>query len=423
MQNYDVQLSAGAPGQELRGTTTITAVATQNLDSLHLDLFPTATRVRVNGSDAELQQRGSDLTVTVPRADPSAAAIPADASFTVAVEYAGFPDRVQLDGPPAYYRAGDEFVIAGEPEAATLWYPANDHPRDAATMQFTIGVPKGVEAICAGRLLTEGADPSDSSRDEWVWQVDAPTVTYATFLAIGQYRLERGVADGRPYVNAVSERLSTDEQRRALRWLGRTPASVQRLEEYLGPYPFSGTGGLVSAVDFYWGGLEAAMRPVYNQNVVGADVFLNHELGHMWLGDTVTLQDWNDIFDNESLTTYAEWLVDADPAEQFRDGYRDNATNAEFWAPALSDPGLGHLFDRVYDRGPLVVHALRNRMGDAAFFALLRTWAQQHGAHSLEQFRTMADDATAEDLTGFFSEWLDQTDRPEATADNGVVAR
>ena len=165
------------------------------------------------------------------------------------------------------------------------------------------------------------------------------------------------------------------------------------------------------------------MRPVYNRNVVGADVFLNHELGHMWLGDTVTLQDWNDIFDNESLTTYAEWLVDADPAEQFRDGYRDNATNAEFWAPALSDPGLSHLFDRVYDRGPLVVHALRNRMGDAAFFALLRTWAQQHGAHSLEQFRTMADDATADDLTGFFSEWLDQTDRPEATAGNGVVAR
>ncbi len=62
MQNYDVQLSAGAPGQELRGTTTITAVATQNLDSLHLDLLLTATRVRVNGSDAALEQNGARIS-------------------------------------------------------------------------------------------------------------------------------------------------------------------------------------------------------------------------------------------------------------------------------------------------------------------------------------------------------------------------
>ena len=36
------------------------------------------------------------------------------------------------------------------------------------------------------------------------------------------------------------------------------------------------------------------MRPVYNKHVVGANMVLNHELGHMWLGDTVTLQDWNE---------------------------------------------------------------------------------------------------------------------------------
>ncbi len=425
VQHYDVQLSAAGPGEEVRGTATINAVATQDLDSLHLDLFLTATSVTVNGSAATAQQNGPDLMVVPTRADPARVAIPSGSAFTVVVAYAGLPDRVQLGGPPAYYRAPGEFVIAGEPEGATLWYPANDHPRDAATMQFTVSVPKGTEAICAGRLITQGVDPTDPSRQRWVWQVDTPTPTYATFLAVGQYRLDQGVADGRPFVNVVSAGLAPSDQDRALRWLRRSPAAVAKLERFLGPYPLSGTGGFVSAAEFYWGGLETAMRPVYNKRFVGSETLLNHELAHMWLGDTVTLQDWNDIFDNESLTTYTEWLTTTgtDPAQNFQRGYNDMAGDDRFWRPALSDPGLEQLFERVYDRGPLAVHALRTRMGDQAFFALLKSWAQQQGPRSLEQFRQMADDATPEDLAGFFSEWLDQLDRPDATADNGVVPR
>ena len=125
-----------------------------------------------------------------------------------------------------------------------------------------------------------------------------------------------------------------------------------------------------------------------------------------------------------SLTTYAEWLVSSrsSPAQRFQRTYAATADSAEFWAPALSDPGVDGLFERVYDRGPLVVHALRNRLGDDAFFALFRSWAQQRGPRSLEEFRRAADDATTSDLTTFFAEWLDQTDRPAATVENGVPA-
>ena len=422
VQHYDVAVTASRPGEQLTGRTTLTAVAQQDLDSFHLDLFPTATAVTVDGAPATLAQQGDDLEVTASRTDPGRPAIASGATFTVTVDYAGNPSSVRTPGFKAYYAAEDEFLIAGEPAAASLWYPANDHPRDAATMRFTITVPSGVEAISAGRLVEQGDSPDQADADRWVWEVDSPTVTYATFLGVGQFEVEQGTADGRPYTYSVSTRLDVAHQSRAWRWLRKTPAAVKKLEAFLGPYPFSGVGGFVPSVELEWGGLETAMNPVYLSAVTGDEALLNHELAHMWFGDTVTLTEWNDIFNNESLTTYAEWLTtgDGDAAARFKRIYEGQADHAAFWGPALSDPGFRGLFVRVYDRGPLVVHALRTRLGDERFFALFRAWAQQRGAYSLEDFRRAADDATPDDLTTFFAEWLDQTDRPEATEANGV---
>lgn len=422
VQHYDVRVSATLPGEPLRGTTTVTAVATQDLDVFHLDLFLTAASVTVDGAPATFTQDRDDLAITAAAPVPGRPAIASGATFTVTVTYAGDPDDVRLAGTPAYYRDGKEFVIAGEPSSASLWYAANDHPRDAATMQFTVTVPRGTEAIAAGRLTERGPDPGQPDADRWVWQVDAPTVTYATFLAVGDFRVEQGTADGRPFVYAVSTRLSERDQTRALRWLRTTPAAIKKLETFLGPYPFSGAGGFVPSAMLRWGGLETAMIPVYHRNLIGDEAVLNHETAHMWLGDTITLTEWNDLFNNESLTSYAEWLTTSggSPAGNFERLYRGRANDDRFWRPALSDPGLDQLFIRVYDRGPTAVHALRTRMGEETFFTFLRDWAQQRGPRSLEDFRRSADEATPEDLTAFFAEWLDQTDRPEPTAENGV---
>lgn len=422
VEHYDVRVSALTMDNELTGTTTVTAIALQDLDEFHLDLYLKARSVTVNGAPAGFNQDRDDLAITAARQRPEAPAIDAGTKFTVTVTYDGDPSR---DGGESFYRAGKEMVIAGEPVSSSLWYPSNDHPRDAATMDFAITVPRGREAIAAGRLVERGPDPDRTEADRWLWRVDAPTVTYATFLAVGDYRIEQGTADGRPFVYAVSTRLGAAEQTRALRWLRQTPSAVQELASYLGPYPFSGIGGFVPGMPLEWGGLETAMNPVYDPRWAGDESLLNHELAHMWLGDMVTLTEWKDIFNNEAMASYLEWLTTSDsaPAKRFARNYTGRANSAAFWRPALSDPGLDGLFIRVYDRGPTIVHALRTRMGDASFFSFLRAWAQHPGARSLEDFRRAADNATPEDLTGFFAEWLDQTDRPEPTKANGVPGR
>ena len=44
----------------------------------------------------------------------------------------------------------DGALIAGQPEGAATWFPANDHPLDKAAFTFKVSVPKGLEVIANG---------------------------------------------------------------------------------------------------------------------------------------------------------------------------------------------------------------------------------------------------------------------------------
>jgi aminopeptidase N len=75
----------------------------------------------------------------------------------------------------------------------------------------------------------------------------------------------------------------------------------------------------------------------------------------------------------------------------------------------LADPGAARMFDeRVYKRGALVLHALRGRIGDERFFALLRDWAarHQHGTVTTARFVELAGQHAGTDLSAFFTAWL-----------------
>ena len=52
----------------------------------------------------------------------------------------------------------------------------------------------------------------------------------------------------------------------------------------------------------------------------------------------------------------------------------------------------------MYLRGPMALQALRNVIGDDAFFELARDWAQAPGSRSLEEWMVMAQSETTVDL-------------------------
>ena len=68
----------------------------------------------------------------------------------------------------------------------------------------------------------------------------------------------------------------------------------------------------------------------------------------------------------------------------------------------------------VYERGGLLLHALRRTVGDDAFFTIVRQWVQTHsgGSASTEEFIALSSAVAGRPLDPFFAGWLDDADLP-----------
>jgi len=62
----------------------------------------------------------------------------------------------------------------------------------------------------------------------------------------------------------------------------------------------------------------------------------------------------------------------------------------------------------------MTLEALREKIGDFAFFRIMRSWAQQNrfGSVSTGQFVALAEQVSGGDLGHFFDVWLYQPDKP-----------
>ncbi len=419
---YQIVINWDPATQSITGTTTISARATQQLDSFYFDLALQTDTVTVNGVAAEAIARGfSDVYVKPTQP------ITAGSPFRVEIGYSGKPGEVrQGDVQPSLFTNG-EWTVAGEPESAAWWYPSNDHPSDPALMDVSIRVPAGMEAISVGQL--ESADAGkETDFNTWHWIARQPMATYVNFISIGQYELKQGIERGLPYVYAVSEQLSAEDRKKVFAALVSSGERVRTLETMFGPYPFSELGGIVPAHQLLFGGLETQTRPIYDaKSILNAGFesgLLDHELAHMWFGDNVTVRQWNDIFISEGYASWAQWGArerrgGRSANDSLNRAYQRFADNDNFWKITMIDPSRAHLFDAVYVRGPMALQALRNVIGDEAFFKLAKDWGQRPGSRTLEDWMAAAQSYTTVDLGPFFRAWIYSPTAPARTAANG----
>ena len=416
---YDIHDSYAFVRQRLAGWTRLTVRATQDLSRFDLDFLLPVRSVTVNGRPAARTRPNRHELRIVP-----ARPIARGDTFTVVVRYAGHPGRIAWGGERNWLADGAEVVAMNEPHMAPWWFPANDHPRDKARVNIHITVPRGRTVIANGLLVGRRVG---ARRTTVHWRAAEPMAPYLAFFAAGRYTVARGSYRGLPWHVAVSDRIPWTQRRRSMRLMKRTPQVVEWLEGQLGPYPFNVTGGVTSSLDPGFA-LENQTRPTYPVLGGNALTTMVHELAHQWLGDSVAVANWRDIWLNEGAATFMEarWAEThgGESAEQWLQYWYDALrTDADFWSLHLADPGRDHLFDwAVYQRGGMALEALRRRVGDDVFWPLLRTWlADQRGGNgSTEEFVALAQQVSGEDLTGFFRAWLHDRVAPAPTAANGL---
>ncbi|MGK3943114.1 M1 family metallopeptidase [Streptomyces caeruleatus] len=411
--HYDLDLAYDPDAGKLSGTATLTARATQDLTAFDLDLDGLdVEKVTVGAHPARWNRAGQELTVR-PHDDLDEGRV-----FRVTVVYSGTPKTItDPDGSQEGWLPTEDGAVAlGEPTGSMAWFPGNHHPSDKASYDLTVTVPESLQAVSNGELT---ASRTGGGRTTSHWHTAEPMASYLATLAIGHYDIHRTTtADGLPIYTAVDP-AEADASRKVL---ARIPAVMAWSEDTFGPYPFSSTGAVVDREGDAEYALETQNRPFFP----GAPdtETLVHELAHQWYGDSVTPRTWRDMWLNEGFATYAEWLWAEDHGgdsaqKTFDDLYAHGEDDYEdLWDfPPGKPSGAAHLSDSpVYQRGAMVLHKIRQQLGDTAFRALLRDWptTHRHGTADTEDFTSYVEDlAPDEDFGAIWEEWLYGEGKPD----------
>jgi len=422
--NYSLRLDFEPRNNALDARAVISAQATQDLSRFDLDLRGLHVgKVTVDGTAADFTRDGQELVIT------PAAGIRKGRGFEVAVAYDGHPNPVidpdkSKDG---WIPTDDGAFVVNEPQGSPSWYPANDTPKDKATYDFAITVPKGRTAIANGLLL---GTTDNGATTTWRWRASDPTAPYLATATSGIFETRFGtLPSGLPEYSAVdpqTRQFGSKDPNPQLAWqrLAFTGPAVALFTELYGAYPFESVGGVVDWAPNVFYSLESQTRPMYW--VIPSELTVVHEVAHMWFGDSLTPELWPDIWLNEGFATWSEWIWSErnggkSAAQSFDELYatpEDSAAGQDLWFPAPAAlPGPAEMFHTpVYDRGAMTLQALREKVGDDAFFAILRTWyaENRNGNVTTADFIALVERVSGQQLDRFFDVWLYEEGKPDS---------
>ncbi len=402
--HYDIKLDVDPAVNTISALTAITAEATEDLAAFNLDLSGLEVlSVTVDGTDAEFSRSGHELTVK------PASPLAAGTAFSVEIAYSGSPQPIDDPSVEFFVLGWQEqsgvIYTASEPSGSMTWFPSNNHPTDKATYEIQITVPEGITAASNGLLIDE---TTTDGRTTFTWRMDDPMATYLAAVYIGDFdRIDHGplYPDG-PVIRDYVHSTAAPEIAAAL---AVTPDVIAFLEDLLGPYPFDAYGTIV--VPFPLGfALEHQTLSLHGPASIGPGI-IAHEVAHQWLGNSVTPDDWSEIWMNEGFATYLHLMYEA---EHFVADIQDVIVQiyAQMVAFETGPPKgieLEDLFGQtVYFRGAVTLHALRRHTGDETFFKILRTHYNRSagGTTNTEEFLELVDELAGPGAVDLVESWL-----------------
>jgi aminopeptidase N len=443
-EKVDLTLRVDPASRSIAGDAALTFRANAPLTRIAVELdrnlpvsFASADGVEL--APSAISNEEGRLYLTLP------AQLAAGASTTVRIRYGGVPHvakRAPWDGGFVWSKTEDGqpwIATAVEGEGCDLILPCIDHPQGKPKlidMHVTVPAP----LVAAGNGIALGMDEKDGWRT-YHWRAKNPS-TYGISLNIGPYDMLSGDFDSR-YGNRVPLRMwyLKGQDKKAEGLFAEFAPMLEFFESYIGPYPFGDEKmGVVETPHL---GMEHqtinAYGNGYAKSPFGYDWLLHHELSHEWFGNQMTNADWDDMWLHEGFGSYMQPLYlqhtrgeAAYHAELFNQ--RKQIANK---APIVSGkpmriedvykderggPGLD-----IYVKGSLVLHTLRNLIGDDAFFRATRRLVYgtetprpgnfQPRYASSKEFIAIVKEVSGRDLSWFFDAYLYQAALPELVAE------
>jgi aminopeptidase N len=410
--HYTLDLTWDAKTETLSDTETLLFRATTSADHVQLDFASqlTVSHVWLDGKAVSFEHPGKNLMVEQP--------VAANSRHVLQLTYAGIPEPVvaPTDRPDfstsGWTVAPDRTVwTMQEPYGAYSWYAVNDQPSDKAFYDVTIHAPQGQVGVFNGELLSR---TTSGGQTVTRWHLPEPASSYLITIAIGRFTETKATG---PHGLPISYWTPTDRPRTARR-LRYAPKAVRYLEGKLGRYPFPTLGILVVPSD---SAMETQSMLTLGDTKydLNRDVIV-HEIAHQWYGDTVTPDDWSDLWMNEGMAMYlaeATWTGDHGKRSrtQILRGWAKlaPAVRAEYGPPAHYNPG-SFAEENAYSIPALMWDTLRQRLGDRTFWSLATRWLHTHRFTSQDRDSLAAwwSRESGQDLTPVFHRWLLAREEP-----------
>jgi aminopeptidase N len=311
----------------------------------------------------------------------------------------------------------------GEPITNRYWFPCLDQPNQRQTTELLATVADGFEVLSNGKLLERRANADKTVTFHWLQ--DKPHVAYLVTLVVGQFDIVREEWDNLPVLYYVPKGHKSE----VARTFGRTREMLSYFSKRFGVrYPWDKYAQVV-VEQFNAGGMENTSATTLIDWILqdersilddDPDWIIAHELAHQWWGDLVTCRDWSDLWLNEGFASYAEalWAEHHKGANDYAYNMWQKSGGARDQKRPVVDhfyPNPNSMFDnRSYPKGAWLLHMLRQRLGDEAFFQGLQTYATTYRMRTVDtnDFRKVLERETGRDLERFFYDWAQRAGNP-----------
>src|SRR5216117_63606 len=340
-------------------------------------------------------------------------------------------------GDASLNRSPDFMYTLFVPARAHLAFPCFDQPNLKARFALELTIPENWEAV-SNAEETFREQLGDRVRTRYAETQPIPTYLFA--FAAGRFQVETAERNGRWYRMLHRETDAKKVERNKKAVFDLHASSLEWLEKYTAiPYRF-GQFDFVLIPSFQFSGMEHPGSIYYNSSSILLDEsatenqMLNrasviaHETSHMWFGDLVTMQWFNDVWMKEVVANFMaakivhptfpnvnhdlRFLAAYYPAAYAVD--RTAGTHPIRQELANLDEA-GSLYGAIiYEKAPIVMRQLERILGPAKLQDGLRAYLKQFqfGNATWLDLVHLLDERTDLDMTAWSRAWVEEAGRP-----------
>lgn len=384
--------------------------------------------VRANGAAVDWTARHDHVIVP-------AAALSADERNVVELEFEA--------GDEALNRNDDFLYTLFVPDRAHFSLPLFDQPNLKARFELSLEAPAGWVAVANGETVEAPSPSAGDGPAAWRFAETEPIPTYLFAFAAGRFQIETAERSGRRMRMFHRETDAAKVARNRDAIFDLHAAALDWLEDYTAiPYPF-GKFDFVLVPPFQYGGMEHPGSIFYRASslmldesatqaaYLGRASLIAHETAHMWFGDLVTMNWFDDVWTKEVFANFLAAKIvhpsfpEVDHDLRFFLAHHQAAYGIDRTAGAnpIRQPlenlkEAGALYGPIiYQKAPIVMRHLERLVGEERFRDGLREYLRTfgYGNATWPDLIDILDPRTETDLRSWSAVWVEEPGRPTIT--------